>query len=78
MNKYVLGVDIGSGSVKLTLLSREGKIAGTAGCEYPTFYPQVGWCEQNPEDWCAAFKTAFADLLVAANVRKEQIEALHT
>lgn len=76
MEKYVLGIDIGSGSVKLTLLAQSGLIAGTAGCEYPTFYPQVGWCEQNPEDWCAAFKTAFADLLVAANVRKEQIEAL--
>ena len=39
MTDYVLGVDIGSGSVKLTLLSREGKIAATAGCEYPTYYP---------------------------------------
>lgn len=76
MEKYVLGIDIGSGSVKLTLLARSGVIAGTAGCEYPTFYPQVGWCEQNPEDWCAAFKTAFAELLVTANVKKEQIEAL--
>ena len=45
MTDYVLGVDIGSGSVKLTLLSREGKIAATAGCEYPTYYPHVGWCE---------------------------------
>ena len=38
MNQYVLGVDIGSGSVKLTLLSREGGIAATAGCEYPTAF----------------------------------------
>ena len=38
MTDYVLGVDIGSGSVTLTLLSREGKIAATAGCEYPTYY----------------------------------------
>ena len=55
MTDYVLGVDIGSGSVKLTLLSREGKIAATAGCEYPTYYPHVGWCEQDPEDWCREF-----------------------
>ena len=31
MEKYVLGVDIGSGSVKLTLLSKSGIIAATAG-----------------------------------------------
>ena len=49
MMKYVLGADIGSGSVKLTLLSQEGIIAATAGCEYPTHYPHVGWCEQDPE-----------------------------
>ena len=76
MEKYVLGVDIGSGSVKLTLLSRAGKIAATAGCEYPTFYPHVGWCEQEPEDWCLAFKTALASLLKDSGVNPEQIEAL--
>ncbi len=76
MNEYVLGVDIGSGSVKLTLLSREGKIAGTAGCEYPTFYPFVGWCEQEPEDWCKAFKKALQELLQNTGVQAEEIKAL--
>ena len=76
MNEYVLGVDIGSGSVKLTLLSREGKIAGTAGCEYPTFYPQVGWCEQDPEDWCKAFATALSALLAQTGIDACQIKAL--
>ena len=76
MTEYVLGVDIGSGSVKLTLLSREGVIGATAGCEYPTYYPQVGWCEQEPEDWCRAFKCAFADILKTAAIRPEQIRAL--
>ena len=76
MEKYVLGVDIGSGSVKLTLLSKAGKIAATAGCEYPTHYPHVGWCEQEPEDWCKAFGSAFGDVLRIAAVKAEQIEAL--
>ncbi len=76
MEEYVLGVDIGSGSVKLTLLSRQGKIAGTAGCEYPTAYPQVGWCEQDPEDWCKAFATALAQLKKDTGVTADQIKAL--
>ena len=76
MEKYVLGVDIGSGSVKLTLLSQAGIIAATAGCEYPTHYPRVGWCEQAPEDWCTAFKSALADILTEAKAKPEQIEAL--
>ena len=76
MEKYVLGVDIGSGSVKLTLLSKSGIIAATAGCEYPTYYPQVGWCEQDAEDWCTAFKSAFVDILKQSGAQKEQIEAV--
>ena len=76
MNEYVLGADIGSGSVKLTLLSRAGKIAGTAMCEYPTFYPQVGWCEQDPEDWCRAFKAALCQLKEKTGVTAEQIKAI--
>ena len=63
MTDYVLGVDIGSGSVKLTLLSREGKIAATAGCEYPTYYPHVGWCEQDPEDWWQAVREGIPEVL---------------
>ena len=76
MEQYVLGVDIGSGSVKLTLLRKGGKIAATSGCEYPTHYPHIGWCEQNPEDWCTAFQSAFADILKDADARPDQIEAL--
>lgn len=76
MEQYVLGVDIGSGSVKLTLLSRKGVIAATAGCEYPTYYPQVGHCEQEPEDWCRAFARALGELLQGARAKAQQIEAL--
>ena len=76
MNEYVLGIDIGSGSVKLTLLSREGVIAGVAGAEYPTYYPNVGYSEQDPEDWCKAFGEAFRALLRESGVKKEEIKAL--
>ena len=76
MNEYVLGADIGSGSVKLTLLRRDGKIAGTAMCEYPTFYPQVGWCEQDPEDWCRAFATALGELKEKTGATAEEIKAI--
>ncbi len=76
MREYVLGVDIGSGSVKLTLLGRDGKIRGTSACEYPTHFPKVGWCEQDPEDWCKAFKIALSTLLSNTDTRKEEVVAL--
>ena len=76
MESYVLGIDIGSGSVKLTLLGRDGRIGATAGCEYPTYYPQVGWCEQEPENWCSAFRTALSQILQEAAIAPGQIAAI--
>lgn len=76
MEQYVLGADIGSGSVKLTLLARSGAVAATCGCEYPTQYPQVGWAEQDPEAWCTAFGSALAALLQKTGIAPAQIAAL--
>lgn len=74
--EYVLGVDIGSGSVKLTLLSKSGEIASVSQCEYPTAFPHPGWCEQDPEDWCRAFKAAFTQLLIQSEIKPTQIKAV--
>lgn len=76
MKEFVLGIDIGSSSVKLTLLGNDGLISGSTGCEYPTAYPKPGWCEQNPEDWCCAFRKALADMFARTGVLPEQIKAV--
>lgn len=76
MESYVLGVDIGSGSVKLTMLSKAGKIAATTGCEYQTYYPKVGWSEQDPDDWGKAFRQALLKILDETGIQASQIEAL--
>lgn len=76
MEQYVLGIDIGSGSVKLTLLAQNGVIAATRGCEYSTHYPRVGWAEQDPEAWCTAFGRALSTLLSDTGIAAEQIAAL--
>lgn len=76
MGKYVLGVDIGSGSMKLTLLSANGRIKAVSSYEYQTYYPKVGWSEQDPEDWCRALYYALQTILGRNCVSAEEIEAL--
>ena len=49
--KYLLGIDFGGGSSKAVLLDTSGNIAAEHSVEYPTYYPEPGWCEQAPEDW---------------------------
>ena len=50
MNTYI-GIDLGTSSVKMLLVSADGAILKSVTEEYPVFYPQSGWSEQNPGDW---------------------------
>jgi xylulokinase len=76
MKKYLLGIDLGSGSVKLTLLTKEGRIAATEVCEYPTIYPCVGWAEQMPQAWRTALHTGIVLLLKSAGISADEIAAI--
>ena len=49
--EYYVGIDLGTSSVKMLLVDGEGNIKNTVSKEYPVFYPQSGWSEQNPSDW---------------------------
>lgn len=46
-----IGVDLGTSSVKLLLMNGQGKIEKTVTREYPLYFPNPGWSEQNPGDW---------------------------
>lgn len=62
MNKYI-GIDLGTSSVKILLVDTEGQIIKTVSREYPIFYPQSGWSEQNPIDWYNASIDGLRELL---------------
>lgn len=49
-----IGIDLGTSAVKLLLVSDKGQILRTVSEEYPLYFPQPGWSEQNPEDWWQA------------------------
>lgn len=57
-----IGVDLGTTSVKLLLMDEAGNIKNIVTKEYPLFFPQPGWSEQNPEDWYAGLKDGIKDL----------------
>ena len=62
MNTYI-GIDLGTSSVKLLLVSADGSILNSVTKEYPIYYPQSGWSEQNPEDWLQATVQGIEELL---------------
>lgn len=75
---YLLGYDVGSSSVKASLVDAEsGKIAASA------YYPKhentiislkAGWAEQDPESWWENLKLATADVI--AQVDRPSIAAI--
>ena len=50
----VLGIDIGTGSVKVIAVSRQGKVIQTVSEHLKMIQPQAGYNEQRPDDWVSA------------------------
>ena len=46
-----IGIDLGTSAVKLLLMDEMGKIQKIVSREYPIYFPNPGWSEQNPCDW---------------------------
>lgn len=77
---YLLGYDLGSSSVKASLVSLE-----TGACVASAFYPkeemeivslQAGWAEQDPAVWWKNTVLATRELLSNPHVDKQQIKAI--
>ena len=77
---HLLGIDIGTSSIKTSVLDGEtGKCLGTAfypETEAPIISKQVGWAEQEPEMWWNNLKTALKLLVSMYNVDLKKIEAI--
>ncbi len=59
---YYIGIDLGTSAVKLLLMDGSGEIVKQTSREYPLYFPQSGWSEQNPEDWFAAVCNGIKEL----------------
>jgi xylulokinase len=67
---YLLGIDLGTSSVKALLVDREGHTLGIGSAEYPVLMPQPDYAEQDPETWWQSTATAVRQALAAARSRE--------
>ena len=54
----LLGIDLGTSSVKVVVYALDGTIRGIGSSEYPILTPSVGYAEQDPADWWRATVSA--------------------
>ncbi len=54
----LLGIDLGTSSVKALLLDPDGAVKGEGSAGYRVSAPQLGWAESDPVGWRAAATAA--------------------
>lgn len=69
-----IGIDLGTSAVKLLLMDENGKIHNIVSREYPLYFPNPGWSEQNPQDWYT--KTMDGIKALTANCDKSQVAGI--
>jgi xylulokinase len=72
----ILGIDIGTQSLKALLLSPDMKVAGEHAIQYRPSFPQAGWAEQDPKLWEGALGPAIHGALAAAGRKPDEVKAL--
>ncbi|WP_313755589.1 xylulokinase [Tissierella sp.] len=71
---YFIGIDIGTTSVKILAIDELGEIIKTVTKEYPIYFPQPMWSEQNPEDWWNQTLNGLDELFNVLD--KEEVKAI--
>ena len=79
-NRYLLGFDVGSSSVKASLVN-----ADNGKCVASAFYPEreapilavkAGWAEQDPQMWWDNAKLSLRKIMTESGVKGEDIKAI--
>ncbi len=80
MRKLLLGLDLGSSSVKASLLDADsGKSIASKAFpeeEMPMSSPEKGWAEQDPEMWWKYVQQVSKHVLNQAEVKKGELQAI--
>ncbi|MBZ6010104.1 xylulokinase [Leuconostoc gelidum] len=76
MTQVVLGVDLGTSSVKVSAVDRQGQIVAQQSFDYPLTQPHPGWSEQNPEDWVNGTTVAIVNLILKDGLNPADIAGI--
>ncbi|UCD80830.1 MAG: hypothetical protein JSW26_05200 [Desulfobacterales bacterium] len=72
----IVGVDIGTQSLKAVVVDQSIRILGEAACPYRPIFPRPGWAEQDPAFWEKGLRIAVASALADAGITSAEVRAL--
>ena len=70
---YLMGIDLGTSSVKVLIMDDSGKIAGMGKANYGIRIPKIGYAEQDPAEWWECTKAAICEALKESMVAPGKI-----
>jgi FGGY-family pentulose kinase len=73
---YLLGLDVGTQSLRAALVDPQGRTAGYGVAPIETTYPRPAWAEQEPLQWWEAAQRAVRGALAAADAAPEEVLAV--
>ena len=74
---YFLGLDIGTTGSRVIVIDEDGKTIASATSEHAPFAsPEIGWAEQDPNDWWRACVNAIKEVLHSGKCTPDEIGAI--
>ncbi len=73
---FLLGIDIGTSGTKTVMFDEAGNTVASALGEYPLYQPNMGWAEQDPEDWWKATYATIKEVLAKSGVKPQEVKGI--
>ena len=73
---YVIGIDLGTSSLKGLVVDKKGKVLDQETRNYPLSHPKTGHSEQNPQYWVEALEEVLKELISRNEKLKQELEGI--
>jgi ribulose kinase len=73
---YLMGVDLGTGGVRVAIFDSGGAPVALRGAEYETRHPHPGWAEQDPAEWWSCLVAASRGVMDNSGLAPEDIAGI--
>lgn len=76
MKKYILSIDQGTTSSRVIIFDEDINIVSIAQKEYPSYYPEPGWVEQNADEIYSSVVAVLYEALAKGGLKLSDISAI--
>ncbi len=76
MKKYIMALDQGTTSSRCIIFDKEGNIKQLAQREFPQYYPENGWVEQNPNEIWASQLSVLMEAKATMGIDVSEIDSI--